>query len=104
MMSLLTKDALQKENKGNALAIGKEAREAKALNPEIIDSTIGMLFDEEGRFFTFDSVEKASKDLNGREKYSYGSTAGSVDYHKALYNWIFREKLEEIWKSVRQDI
>lgn len=95
-MSLLTKDALQKENKGNALAIGKEAREAKALNPEIIDSTIGMLFDEEGRFFTFDSVEKASKDLNGREKYSYGSTAGSVDYHKALYNWIFREKLEEI--------
>lgn len=99
-MSLLTKDALQKENKGNALAIGKEAREAKALNPEIIDSTIGMLFDEEGRFFTFDSVEKASKDLNGREKYSYGSTAGSVDYHKALYNWIFREKLEEIKEKV----
>ena len=93
---ILTKDAKQKENKGNALAIGKEAREAKAKNPSIIDSTIGMLFDEEGNFFTFKTVEEVSKNLTGREKYSYGSTAGDPKYHEALYKWVFREYLDEI--------
>ena len=41
-MSILSIDAQTKENKGNALAIGKEARDAKKLNPNVIDSTIGM--------------------------------------------------------------
>lgn len=93
---ILTKDAKQKENKGNALAIGKEARDAKAKNPSIIDSTIGMLFDEEGNFFTFKTVEEVSKNLSGREKYSYGSSSGDPKYHEALYKWIFREHLDEV--------
>ena len=99
MMSILTADAKLKENKGNALAIGKEAREAKAKNPSVIDSTIGMLFDEDGSFFTFNSVEKASQELTGRQKYSYGSTAGDPAYHEALYKWIFREYLDDILKG-----
>lgn len=45
-MSILSDYAQKKESKGNALQIGKEAREAKALNPNVIDSTIGMLYDE----------------------------------------------------------
>jgi len=94
-MAILTKDASMKENKGNALAIGAEARKAKAKDSSVIDSTIGMLFDESGNFFTFDTVEKASNELNGMEKYSYGPTSGSNDFHNALYNWIFRQYLDE---------
>ncbi len=90
-MSILSKDALTKENKGNALAIGKEARDAKKINSSVIDSTIGMLFDEEGKFCTFDVVSKATSTLSDLEKYSYGSTAGDPSYHDALYRWIFKE-------------
>lgn len=92
-MSLLASDAQTKENKGNALAIGKEAREAKEKNPQIIDSTIGMLFDEKGQFLAFKTVEQASSELSAKQKYSYGSTAGDADFHEALYQWIFKEQL-----------
>lgn len=95
-MSLLSKDASQKENKGNALVIGKEAREAKAKNPSVIDSTIGMLFDEEGQFLEFNVVEKISRSLSARQKYSYGSTVGDGSFHQALYEWIFKDQLKEI--------
>ena len=90
-MSILSIDAQTKENKGNALAIGKEARDAKKLNPNVIDSTIGMLYDEEGKFCTFNVVSKATNALSDIEKYSYGSTAGSAEYHDALYRWIFKD-------------
>lgn len=98
-MSLLSKDALTKENKGNALAIGAEARKAKALDNTIIDSTIGMLYDEEGKFFTFKTVEKAQEILSAREKYSYGATAGSKEFHNALYHWIFRQYYDEFMEN-----
>lgn len=99
-MAILSEDALHKENKGNALAIGKEAREAKARNPLVIDSTIGMLFDEQGNFITFKTVEKITKELNGKEKYSYGSTIGDSDFHEAIYQWIFKEEYENIKKKM----
>ena len=95
-MSILSDYARKKESKGNALQIGKEAREAKALNPNVIDSTIGMLYDENGKFLTFKSVEDVSLELSASEKYSYGSTAGDPKYHEALYKWIFKEHLSEI--------
>ncbi len=98
-MSILSIEALQKENKGNALAIGKEARDAKAINPDIIDSTIGMMFDEEGKFIEFKVVDRITKNLNAKQKYSYGSTAGDADFHEAIFHWIFKEKLQEIKKE-----
>lgn len=99
-MAILSNDALHKENKGNALAIGKEAREAKARNPLVIDSTIGMLFDEQGNFLTFKTVEKITKELSGKEKYSYGSTIGDAGFHEAIYQWIFKEEYENIKKKM----
>lgn len=95
-MAIITKDASLKENKGNALLIGAAAREAKKKDPSVIDSTIGMLFDEEGKFYTFKTVEKAVKNLSGKEKYSYGGSSGSKEYHDALYHWVFREYYDEI--------
>lgn len=94
-MSILSNYSQTKESKGNALVIGQEARKAKKENPNVIDSTIGMLFDEDGKFFVFDTVSKAERDLSGDEKYSYGSTIGSPKYHDAVYSWVFRQYLDE---------
>lgn len=99
-MSILGNYAKTKQSKGNALAIGKEAREAKAKDNLVIDSTIGMLFDEEGKFFTFNVVEKVTNELSSKEKYSYGSSAGDPEYHEALYKWIFQEDLDYIKQNM----
>lgn len=95
-MALLCKESIGKENKGSALTIGKEAREAKALDNTVIDSTIGMLFDEEGKFYTFPMVERVIAKLSSKEKFGYGSTAGDPKFQEAVKSWIFREYKDEI--------
>lgn len=95
-MVLLGKEAVLKKSKGNALAIGKEARLAKKTDNTVIDSTIGMLFDEDGKFYTFKAVEEATSSLSDMEKYAYGSTAGDKTYHEALYKWIYRDAYDEV--------
>lgn len=100
-MSLLCKESVGKENKGSALTIGKEAREAKALNKKVIDSTIGMLFDEEGKFYTFPMVEKIMNKLTPREKFGYPATAGDKKFHDAVKNWIFRDFKDEIESKMK---
>lgn len=95
-MSLLSKENVGKENKGSALTIGKEAREAKAINKEVIDSTIGMLFDEDGKFYAFPMVEKIMNDLTAREKFGYPATAGDAKFHNAIKSWVFRDYKDEI--------
>ncbi len=94
-MSILSNYSQTKESKGNALVIGQEARAAKKKDSSIIDSTIGMLYDEEGKFFVFDTVNKVEKELTGPEKYTYGSTLGTPAFHEAVYSWVFRQYLDE---------
>ena len=95
-MSILGNQAVGKENKGSALTIGKEAREAKAKDPSVIDSTIGMLFDEDGKFYTFKMVDKITKDLSARQKYGYPATAGDQKFHEAIKHWVFRDYYDDI--------
>ena len=94
-MSILSDNSKNKKNPGNALLLGVMARKAKAENPSVIDSTIGMLYDEEGNFFTFETVEKATKALSNTEKYAYPSTCGSNEFHEAVYKWVFRQYYDE---------
>ncbi len=95
-MSILGKQSVGKENKGSALTIGKEAREAKALDKNVIDSTIGMLFDENGEFYTFKMVDKIIKELTPRQKFGYPATAGDQKFHEAIKRWVFREYYDDI--------
>lgn len=103
-MSLVCKESFQKENKGSALTIGKEAREAKALNKDVIDSTIGMLFDEDGKFYTFKMVEEIMNKLSPKEKFSYPATAGDARFHEAVKNWVFRDYKDEILSSLNAKV
>ncbi len=95
-MSILGNQSQGKENKGSALTIGKEARDAKALNPAVIDSTIGMLFDEDGKFYTFKMVEKIINELTPRQKFGYPATAGDNKFHEAIKHWVFRDFYNDI--------
>ncbi len=94
-MSLLAKRSIIKEDKSNIITLGAIAKEMKKKDPEIINATIGMLYDEEGKLFTFRSVDKALGELTPDEKYAYASTPGSNDFHEALKRWVFREYYDE---------
>ncbi len=100
-MSVLSSLGRTKHSEGNALEIGAEARKAKALDNSVIDATIGMLYDEDGKFYTFKTVEKASQNLSGKEKYSYGSTGGSKEFKEAIYSHVFRQYLDEFKENTK---
>lgn len=99
-MSLLAKHSIIKEDKSNIITLGIIAREEKKKDPSVINATIGMLYDELGNLFTFDSVDKALLSLSPDEKYAYSSTAGSPAYHEALKSWVFRDTLEDFSKEM----
>lgn len=94
-MSLLAKRSIIKEDKSNIITLGAIAKEEKKKDPSVINATIGMLYDEEGKLFTFKSVDKALSLLTPEEKYAYGSTPGGANYHEALKRWVFRQYYNE---------
>ncbi len=94
-MSLLAKRSIIKEDKSNIITLGAIAKEMKKKDPSVINATIGMLYDEKGKLFTFQSVDKALNELTSDEKYAYASTPGGANYHEALKRWIFREYYDE---------
>lgn len=90
-MTLLAKRSIIKEDKSNIITLGQIAKEEKKKDPTVVNATIGMLYDEEGKLFAFDSVDKALNSLTADEKYAYASTPGSNQFHEAVKSWVFRE-------------
>ena len=98
-MSILAVRSLDKEDKSNIITLGAIAKDAKLKDSSVINATIGMLYDEEGKLFTFQSVDKVLSQMTSDEKYAYASTPGSKDFHEALKHWIFRQYYDEITKN-----
>lgn len=98
-MTLLAKRSIVKEDKSNIITLGAIAKEMKKEDPTVVNATIGMLYDEEGKLFTFKSVDFALSSLTSDEKYSYASTPGPDSYHEALKRWIFKDHYDEFMKE-----
>ncbi len=98
-MSLLAKRSIIKEDKSNIITLGAIAKEEKKKDPSVVNATIGMYFNEEGKLVTYESVNKALSLLTDDEKYAYASTPGSASYHEALKRWIFREYYDEFMEK-----
>lgn len=98
-MSLLAERSIIKEDKSNIITLGAIAKEMKKKDSSIINATIGMLYDEQGKLLTFKSVDKALLELSADEKYAYASTPGGEAYHEALKQWIFRQYYDEFMEK-----
>jgi aromatic-amino-acid transaminase len=94
-MTLLAKRSIIKEDKSNIITLGAIAKEEKKKDPEVVNATIGMLYDEDEKLFAYKSVDKALSMLTTDEKYAYGSTPGSKDFHEAVKKWVFRQYYNE---------
>ena len=71
-MTLLAKRSIVKEDKSNIITLGAIAKEQKKHDPEVVNATIGMLYDENEKLFAYKSVDKALAMLTTDEKYAYG--------------------------------
>lgn len=99
-MGLLAKHSIIKEDKSIIITLGAIAKEEKKKDPTVINATIGMLYDESGKLFTFKSVDAALNHLTPEEKYAYSSTPGNADFHEALKRWIFRQYYDEMLSNL----
>jgi aspartate/tyrosine/aromatic aminotransferase len=94
-MSYITKFAETKKSNANALLIGNEASKAKEKNRDIINSTIGMLYDEDSNFYKFSSVEFSLNELSLKEKYAYSKTLGDKEFQESILKWVFMDHFND---------
>jgi len=94
------------ENKilnNNILAIEAEAIKAKKEDASTINSTTGMLKNEDGSLYVFDSVKKVINDLSSSEKFAYTDSLGTPAYKEAVLYSLFGKNLSTIKKECYVD-
>lgn len=84
------------ENKGDITKISNIAKERKAVNPNVIDGTIGALYNEDGSFYAFKSVDALIGKLETTDKYPYAPVNGGAQYQANVLQWVFGPYLARI--------
>ncbi len=74
------------------------ANEAKVkYGDEVVNATLGTLFDEDGVFVAFDSVWKTYETIDKIQKAKYASSIqGNPEFNAAIYDWLFGKLDKEI--------
>ena len=98
-MSLLAKRSIIKDDKTNIITLGSIAKEMKAKNKDVVNATIGMYYQDNGKLATFDIVNETISKLTDDEKYAYSSSVGNVSFHDAIKKWVFQDSYDEIVNS-----
>ena len=96
---LITNSAKKKELKNNILALAAQAKAAKKEDALVVNATTGMLKNEDGMLYEFDSVINVIKSLNVDEKFAYANSCGSPTYTQAVLFSLFGKYLDDIRKG-----
>ena len=95
-MSLLAKRSITKDDKTNIITLGSIAKEMKKKNKDVVNATIGMYYQDNGKLATFDIVNETIGKLTDDEKYAYSSSVGNISFHEAIKKWVFQDNYDEI--------
>ena len=98
-MRIIAKRSESKKLSSNILTIAAEAREAKKVNPNVIDGTIGTLYDEDGKMLEFPSIKKIIDSLSYAEKFGYASTAGTAKFKEGIARWALMQTYDDVTKD-----
>ncbi|MFH0993035.1 MAG: aminotransferase class I/II-fold pyridoxal phosphate-dependent enzyme [bacterium] len=96
--------ALTKHMESNILKTSQEAKAAKAINPAVIDATVGMLNREDGNMFKFTAVDELLKELTDPEMYFYAPVNGSKAFSEGVIDWVFGRSKEAIMKQFHVNV
>lgn len=91
MDNLLAKHAKQKKLDDPILSVAKKAAQAKRINQNVINGTIGMLFDETGKLSTFNTVKTVLSTLTDKEHFGYAPTDGGPEFKESVLDWVLGE-------------
>ena len=98
-MKIIAKRSENKKLSSNILTIAAEARSAKSVNPNVIDGTIGTLYDEDGKMLEFPSIKKIIDSLSYAEKFGYASTAGTAKFKEGIARWALMQTYDDVTKD-----
>ena len=96
---VIKKECSEKVLSNNILSLSQEAAAAKRKNHEVINATIGMLYDSENEFYTFKAVSSVLNEVSSYEAFSYADTDGGKDFKEAVLKWVFADNLDCFLKS-----
>ena len=99
ILMFINKESIHKKLKNNILALSAEAVKAKKLDNSVINATTGMLKDEDGLLYEFNSVKEVINTLRISEKFAYSNSSGTPNYEKAVLYTLFGKYLEDIKKE-----
>lgn len=92
-MSFIKKKANRVPIEDTVFAIVKKAKEAKAEvgEDQVVDATIGSLYDEEGKLVALQSVFSSYDELKKEVKAAYAASfIGNESYRKQVYDWVVK--------------
>jgi aspartate/tyrosine/aromatic aminotransferase len=104
MKRIVGKHAEYKKLESNILQISQEAKAAKKQFADVIDATVGMLHQEEGNVFKFQTVDEVLHNLSDSETYHYAPVRGTKDFTEGVFNWVFGENAEMIRKNFKYSV
>lgn len=77
------------QTKGDITKISNIAKERKMSNPRVVDGTIGALYNDDGHFFAFKSIDNVIDKLQDIDKYPYAPINGGAIYQTQVLQWVF---------------
>lgn len=95
---VIAKHSENKVLKKDGLQISADAKEAKKLDPTIIDGTLGTFYYEDGSFKTHDVVKEVMATLKDDDIYLYSTAHGPKEFHEASCNHLFKHVRKDIEK------
>ena len=93
---MVSNHAKGKKLVGDILQISTEARKQKQINPNVIDATVGALYDENAQFYKFNTVDTLIRNLSDNEFYTYSPSDGGNEYRDAVLKWVFQNERQYV--------
>jgi aspartate/tyrosine/aromatic aminotransferase len=95
---MLAKEYYKFNTKSDTLHISKEARDHNAIDKDIINATIGALYDECHNFYEYNSVKKAIQSIS--TAYPYTSIEGDLEIVEKWLKHLFNQDLPKNYEAI----
>lgn len=98
-MAIINNYAKEKNDVDGILALSALAASSKKEDPSVINATVGMMMDENGKFVEYETIKNIVKNLSPEDKYAYAQSNGGNNYANNVEKLIFGPFLGEICKN-----
>ena len=84
------------DEKEDILARSIKIQKISKTNPNVINATLGTLYNEDGTISVLNSVKKVRKSLRDEDIFPYSSTLGPNDFSSLLVDFLFKDHIKEM--------